>query len=43
MRKITELGEELYMDLVRVHDKVCGQVHEKERARMSEGEENPFI
>ena len=24
------------MDPVRVHDKVCDQVHEKERARMSE-------
>ena len=23
------------MDLMQVHDKVCGQVHAKERARMS--------
>ena len=36
MEKITELGRELDMDLVWVHDKVCGQVHAKERAMMSE-------
>ena len=36
MEKITELGRELDMDLMQVHDKVCGQVHAKERARMSE-------
>ena len=36
MGKIAELGEELDMDLVRVHDEVCEQVKEKERSRMSE-------
>ena len=36
MEKITELGRELDMDLMQVHDNVCGQVHAKERARMSE-------
>ena len=36
MAKIAELGGELDMDLVRVHDEVCDRVHAKERARMSE-------
>ena len=29
-------GEELDIDLMHVHDKLCDQVHAKERARMSE-------
>ena len=36
MGRIAELVEELDMDLVRVHDEVCDQVHGKERTRMSE-------
>ena len=36
MGKIAEMGDELDMDLVRVHDQVCDQVHEKERANMLE-------
>ena len=36
MEKIAELGRELDMALMRVHNKVCGQVHAKERARMSD-------
>ena len=34
MGKIAELGGGLSVDLVRVHDEVCDQVHAKERARM---------
>ena len=36
MEKIAELGREVDMDMMRVHDRVCGQVHAKERARMPE-------
>ena len=36
MEKIKELGGELDIDLMHVHDKLCDQVHAKERARMSE-------
>ena len=36
MEKIAELERELDMHLMRGHDKVCGQVHAKERARISE-------
>ena len=34
--KIAELGEELDMDLVRVHNVVCDQVQAKERSKVSE-------
>ena len=34
MGRIAELGGELDMDLVRVHDELCDQVHAKERATM---------
>ena len=36
MDKIAELGEELDIDLVRVHNAVCDQVPAKERSRVSE-------
>ena len=35
MDKIVELGEELDMDLVRVHNAVCDKVQAKERSRVS--------
>ena len=43
MEKLAELGEKLDMDLVPVHDKVCNEVHEKERARMSESMSQPIL
>ena len=36
MEKIKELGGELDIDMMHVHDKLCDQVHAKERAKMSQ-------
>ena len=36
MGEVAELGEELDMDLIQVHDAICGQVHVRERPRVSE-------
>ena len=36
MEKIKELGGELDIDLMHVHDKLYNQMHAKERAKMSE-------
>ena len=43
MQKLAKLGEKLDMDLVPVHDKVCNEVHGKERARMSESMSQPIL
>ena len=36
MERINELGGQLDIDVMHVHDKLCDQVHAKKRARMSE-------
>ena len=36
MGKVEELGEELDMDLIQVHNAICDQVHVRERTRVSE-------